>query len=254
MAGQPAGTRRGRFLVRVPAQRVLGLVDVLPQRRQLQRAEGVPHHRQLVGVLLAQRLLHRAGLGAVRQAGGVQGDAADVHALARGVVAGGVEHDLLGLDVRVVVGQRDRLGVPVEHPRRERADHEVRALEGLVGGRRQVEAPGARLEVVGVERVGPDVAVPAHHVERVAVEHVLLVAVAHPNGDRELAALVVGLELGRRLEVALREGRVLEQLAVAVAVAVGRLDLARGVEAEPELLLALGQLEACAWCPRGITT
>ena len=36
----------------------------------------------------------------------------------------------------------------------------------------------------------------------------------------------------------------LEQLPVAVAVAVRRLDLARGVEAEPELLLAQRQLEA----------
>ena len=31
----------------------------------------------------------------------------------------------------------------------------VRPLEGLVGGRRQVEAARPRLEVVGVERVGP---------------------------------------------------------------------------------------------------
>ena len=39
-------------------------------------------------------------------------------------------------------------------------------------------------------------------------------------------------------------GRVLQQLAVAVAVAVGRLDLARRVEAEPELLQARVGLEA----------
>ena len=140
-------------------------------------------------------------------------------------------------------GQRHRLRVPVEHPRRERADHEVRPLEGLVRGRRQVEAPGARLEVVGVERVRPDVAVPADHVERVPVEHVVLVAVAHAHGHVELAALVIGLELAGRVEVALRERRVLEQLAVAVAVAVRRLDLAGRVEAEPELLLAHRQLE-----------
>jgi hypothetical protein len=41
------------------------------------------------------------------------------------------------------------------------------------------------------------------------------------------------------MEVALRVRRVLEQLAVAVAVAVGRLDLARRVEADPLLLDAL---------------
>jgi len=72
----------------------------------------------------------------------------------------------------VVVGQRHRRLVPVEHPRRERADDEVRALEGLVRGRRQVEAARARLEVERVEGVRVDVAVPGDDVERVAVEHV----------------------------------------------------------------------------------
>jgi hypothetical protein len=112
-----------------------------------------------------------------------------------------------------------------------------------VGGRREVEASGARLEVVGVERVRPDVAVPANDVERVAVEQVVLVAVAHPHGHRELALLVMGLELLRRVKVPLRERRVLEQLPVAVAVAVRGLDLAGCVEADPELLLAVRQLE-----------
>ena len=116
-----------------------------------------------------------------------------------------------------------------------------------------MEAAGARLEVVRVEGVRPHVAVPADHVERVAVEHVVLVAVAHADGDRVLAALVEGLELLGRVEVALRERRVLEQLAVAVAVAVRRLDLAGRVEAEPELLLALGSSNVCV-VPRGITT
>jgi hypothetical protein len=115
----------------------------------------------------------------VRQPARVQRQAADVDALARRVVAVGVEHDLLGLDVRVVVGERHRRLVPVEHPRRERADDEVRPLEGLVRGRREVEAPGARLEVHRVERVRVDVAVPAHDVERVAVQHVGLQPVAH---------------------------------------------------------------------------
>ena len=66
---------------------------------------------------------------------------------------------------------------------------------------------------------------------------------AHANGDRVLAALVEGLELLGRVEVALRERRVLERLPVPVAVAVGRLDLAGRVEAHPELLLADRQLE-----------
>ncbi len=45
----------------------------------------------------------------------------------------------------------------------------------------------------------------------------------------------MGVQVARRVEVALAERRVLEQLPVAVAVPVGRLDLSRSVEAEPDL-------------------
>ena len=87
-----------------------------------------------------------------------------------------------------MVGQRDRQRVPVELPRAERADHEVRPLERLVRGRRLVQAPGLGLEVVDVERVRVDVAVPADDVERVVVEHEALVAAAHAHDQLVLAA------------------------------------------------------------------
>ena len=99
--------------------------------------------------------------------------------------------------------------------------------------------PVIGLEVVDGEGVRVDVAVPAHHVERVVVELVVLVPVAHPHHQVELAAVAVGDQLGGRVEVALREGRVLEQLAVAVAVAVRRLDLAGREEREEQLLVRL---------------
>src|SRR5829696_4900481 len=76
---------------------------------QVQRLEGVPHHRELIGGLLAECLLNRARLRPVGEPGWMQRQESDLHALARLVVAGGVDHDLLGLDVRVVVGDRDGL-------------------------------------------------------------------------------------------------------------------------------------------------
>jgi hypothetical protein len=54
-----------------------------------------------------------------------------------------------------------------------------------------------------------------------------------------LVAVGVGDELARRVEVALAERRVLEQLAVPVAVAVGRLDLAGREERQPGLRAAV---------------
>ncbi len=73
---------------------------------QPHRRERVPHHRQLLGAPRAERLLDQAGLRPVRQARGVHGDRADLDPLARAEVAGDVVDDLLGLQVRVVVGER----------------------------------------------------------------------------------------------------------------------------------------------------
>ena len=66
-----------------------------------------------------------------------------------------------------------------------------------------MEAPGARFEVIGVERVRPHVAIPADDVERMAVEHQLLESVARTDRERVLAALIERLELVRCVEVAL---------------------------------------------------
>ena len=227
--------------LRVPRDRHSpGWSLLAPQRRQLERPERIPHDRSSF-VASPQRLLHpcpAAGRGAGRS--GCSVDAADVHSLARGVVPGGVEHDLFGLDVRVVI----RGSAPPSDPSRAFAARtcrsRIRRPEGLVRGRRQVEAAGARLEVVGVERVRPDVPVPADHVERVSVELVLLVRAADAQEQPSRPGLVGRLELSRPVEVPLRVRRVLEQLAVAVAVPVRRLELARRVEAEPELLDAIG--------------
>src|SRR5436309_6306458 len=96
-----SGRRHLRRRGRRPAQRVARVVELAGQGGELERAERVAHDRQLVRRPGAEGLLHRAGLGAVRQPARVQREAADVDALARGVVAVDVVHDLLGLEVRV---------------------------------------------------------------------------------------------------------------------------------------------------------
>ena len=92
---------------------------------------------------------------------------ADAGPLAGLVVAGDVEHDLVAVDVGVVVGHRDRERVVVDLARHEVAHHEVVALEDLVHRRRLVHPAGDRLVVGDVERVRVEAAVPADHVERV---------------------------------------------------------------------------------------
>ena len=206
--------------------------------RQPQRVEGVAHHRQLVRLGLADRLLREAGVRAVRDSGRMERHRADLDPAPRAEVPGDVIDHLLRVQVRVVVRDRDRQRVEVELARAERADHEVAALEGLVRRRRHVDAPGDRLEVVDRERPRVDVAVPADDVEGVVVELVGLVAVADPHLDPELAAVAVRVQLGRRVDVAVVVRRVLEQLPVLVAVALagsrsGRATRRRGSAARP---------------------
>ena len=163
----------------------------------------------------------------------VQRDRADVDAgaLARLVVAADVEHHLVGVDVRVVVGHRDRLLVVVDLARAEVADHEVGALEDLVHRRRLVDLAGDRHEVLDVERVGVEAAVPADHVERVR-------RVGDPGADQAGGAVAsvldqhlhVGATLDERFDraeqVALAVRRVLQELAEPGEVALRRGDVA----------------------------
>src|SRR5437773_12114823 len=101
----------------------------------------------------------------------MEGDRADIDALAGAELARDVIDHLLRLQVRMVVRDRHRQLVEVELARAERADYEVPALEGLMRGRRLVDPPGDRLEVVDRERPRVEIAVPADHVEGVVVEN-----------------------------------------------------------------------------------
>ena len=91
-----------------------------------------------------------------------------------------------------------------------------------------MHAPGDRLEVVDVERVRPQVAVPADDVERMMAVEVAGHPAARLDADLERAPLVVRLQHVRRPDVALAVGSALDELAVTVAVAGRRLQVPAG--------------------------
>src|SRR5215203_2399936 len=88
-----------------PGPGVLAVVGLLTGFAHLERSERVDHDRQLVEVLDPDRLLRRTRLRPVRMPTGVDRDGAlaDARSLARLVVTVHVEHDLVAVDVRVVV-------------------------------------------------------------------------------------------------------------------------------------------------------
>ena len=112
----------------------------------------------------------------------------------------------------------------VVHAGSKGADHEVVPLKGLVHGRRLVDAAGNGLKVPRIEGVGVVVAVPSDHVKGVrGVDHVINKALFF-DLDGELAQGVGRRQVGRSAQVALAKGRMLQELAKLVAVALGRQD------------------------------
>ncbi len=158
----------------------------------------------------------------------------DAGALARLVVPGDVEHHLVGVDVRVVVGHRDGERVVVDLAGHEVADHEVVALEDLVHRRRLVHPAGDRLEVRDVEDVRVEAPVPSDHVERVLRQDVHRAGQPSARAGTGAAVLDVDLHVGplhlagrgRHPQVPLAVRRVLEQLPEPGQVAAWRRDVA----------------------------
>ena len=144
-----------------PAGGVGGVVERLGRRRQRERPERVDHHRQLLGVGLADRLLGHARRRPVGDAPRVEAQRARLDAPAAEEVAAHVVEDLVAVEVGVVVRRGDHVGPVVEPAGHERAHHRAVELEGLVHGRRLVLAAADGLEVVDGEGVGIEVAVPA---------------------------------------------------------------------------------------------
>src|SRR5947208_6196867 len=136
------------------------------------------------------------------QTGRMQRDRPDLNAATGAEVARDVIDHLLRLQIRVVIRNRDREWIEVKFPRAERADDEVAALEGLMRRRRLMDPARDRLEIVDRERPGKEETVPPHDVEGMVVEHVGLIAVAHPHLYRELAFLSVCVQLRGRMDVA----------------------------------------------------
>src|SRR5690348_12025347 len=95
----------------------------------------------------------------VRDAIRMKGDAPELDALPAHELARGIIQHLVRIDVAVVVGRRDRLGIEVEWPRTEGTDHEPVSFEGLMHRGRLMNPSDDRLEVVDVERPGIEVAV-----------------------------------------------------------------------------------------------
>src|SRR5688572_13734884 len=219
-----------------PAVRIALVLERHGMGREPERTERVHHHGELLGALLPDRALVGPGVGTVGDAVRVDREARLLDSLPRHEVAPDVIDDLVRVHVRVVVGSRDGERVVIEQPRDEGADHEPRPVERLVDGRRLMDAPGDRLEVLDVEGVGPQVSVPTDYIHGVMAVDVSGDGAAGLDADLELSLLVARLELPGRPQVPLAVRGVLEELTVVVQVPARRLDVPVRLDHEHALL------------------
>jgi hypothetical protein len=80
--------------------------------------------------------------------------------------------------------------------RAEGANNEPVALKSLMHWGRLVNFADDRFEVVDVEDPRVEIAVPSHHVEWVVIEGDLVDAVVLLDENREVALLIMGVQLG----------------------------------------------------------
>ncbi len=102
-----------------------------------------------------------------------------------------IVHDLVRVDVAVVVWHRDRFGVEIQRSGAERTDHEVVPLKCLMYGWGQVKLASDWREIVDVKAVRVVTAVPTNDLEWVVGIDVRVNRVQGLDPDFELALLVV---------------------------------------------------------------
>ncbi len=122
----------------------------------------------------------------------------------------------------MVVGGGNGLGVVVVQARGEGADYEVVRFEGLVHGRRLMHSACDGLKVEGRENIGVAIAVPAHHVKRMAAVGNVVQDPLLFNFYHEFSARVDGRHVRGKAEIPLTIGTMLEHLAKLISVPLGR--------------------------------
>ena len=99
-------------------------------------------------------------------------DGTGFDSLARLVVALNVIEDLIAIQVRVVVRNRDGVWMEIQEARAEAADDEVVTFERLMNRRRHVQLANDRRKVIHIEAVRVVATIPTNHIKRMVGVHV----------------------------------------------------------------------------------
>src|SRR6202012_3180739 len=149
-----------------PAHGVPRIFDLQRIHRQHQRMESIHHHRQFLRLLCPQASLDGAGMRTMRDPAGMQRDHPLGHILPAHEVPVHIIQQFVTVDIAMVIGRRNSLGMIVEQPGTKRTDYKIMPLEGLVHRRRLMYPPVNKLEIMKAEGKRVTTTLPADHVER----------------------------------------------------------------------------------------
>jgi hypothetical protein len=112
----------------------------------------------------------------------------------------------IGVDVAVIVGGGNGLGMVIVHPRGKSADNEVVGLKGLMHGGRLMDPSGYRFEVQRRKDIRITVAIPSYDVKRMRTVGDVMEDPFFLDFYQEFPSGVDGSDVGGQSKISLTKG------------------------------------------------
>jgi hypothetical protein len=170
---------------------VVGVVEGDGWCSQMQRSKRIDHNREFISKLHLATRFDCAGMGTVRDTVGMQCQGPQFDASATAEIASHIKKNFIGFNVAMGVGHFDRLRMSIQHARRKRAHNKSGRFKRLMDGRWLMDGSRDRLEVIRIESIRVDHAIPANDIEGVIGHGIAspLFSIFDPNNKLTFAAI-----------------------------------------------------------------
>src|SRR3989442_6282314 len=117
-----------------------------------------------------------------------------VYASSARKVSAHIVQNLVTVDVAVIVGDRDGLGMIIQLPRHKGEYVESRSFERLMNWWRLMDSAGQGFEVVHIKDPRIKVTVPTDHIERIVIENIRHQLIVYLDPNLKFSLIVVSHE------------------------------------------------------------
>src|SRR5690242_5552736 len=149
-----------------------------------------------------------------------------------------IDH-LFAINIAVVIWNRDRERMIIQHPRHKRADYKVRSLKRLMHRRRLMYASSDRLKVGNIKDPGILIAIPANDIKGMKIVPITGNSSTNFKAHLVFTRLSMSNQLLRTTNITLTIGSMLKQLTIFVKIAPRRLNRAMRLYHQKSCLRAI---------------